>query len=266
MSRKKLPEPPPIEIKDFGPEDIERGVAKLKRRIADLEAFDPRKAAFERGDSSAEVLARDIRDTVADVFGLRSQEAQDFHFVRIWAGPTYTSMAPEYMQEGYAAGREATTQKIHGLVKRLEEKRGDLGATAVDRVRNAFRGLDLHPRIADVSTDRYDDGYYADAVFAAAKALIHYVQEKSGRDDLDGVDLMRAVFSKNNPILAFNDLKDQSELDEQEGMMHLFEGAAMGIRNPRGHSFVPDSPERALEYIAFLSMLANRVQEAKRRK
>jgi uncharacterized protein (TIGR02391 family) len=80
------------------------------------------------------------------------------------------------------------------------------------------------------------------------------------------VPLVRAVFSRNAPVLAFNDRSDQTDLDEQEGMMHLFEGAVLGIRNPGGHSF-PEGPEqRAVEYISLLSLLAYRVQEAKRRK
>jgi uncharacterized protein (TIGR02391 family) len=86
------------------------------------------------------------------------------------------------------------------------------------------------------------------------------------RHDLDGADLMRKVFSKNDPILAFNDLKDQSELDEQEGLMHLFEGAVLALRNPRAHGLSPDSPEVALEFIAFLSLLAKQVERATRRK
>jgi Protein of unknown function (Hypoth_ymh) len=66
--------------------------------------------------------------------------------------------------------------------------------------------------------------------------------------------------------LAFNDRSDQTDLDEQEGMMPLFEGAVLGIRNPGGHSF-PEGPEqRAVEYISLPSLLAYRVQEAKRRK
>jgi uncharacterized protein (TIGR02391 family) len=77
---------------------------------------------------------------------------------------------------------------------------------------------------------------------------------------------MRTVFSPRDPILAFNDLSDQSDQDEQEGMMHLFEGAVLGIRNPRGHVFLDDAPGRALEYIMLLSLLANLVEEAKKRK
>ena len=76
---------------------------------------------------------------------------------------------------------------------------------------------------------------------------------------------MRTVFSRNNPILAFNDLSDQTDQDEQEGMMHLFEGAVLALRNPRAHTLLDDSPEIALGYIALLSMLAKRVEQAKRR-
>src|SRR5439155_6435944 len=95
-----------------------------------------------------------------------------------------------------------------------------------------------------------------EAVFAAAKALLNYVKDRSGRHDLDGTSLVREVFSKGNPILGFNDLGDQTDRDEQEGMMHLFEGAVLGIRNPGGHSF-PEGPEqRAIEYLSLLSLLA----------
>ena len=94
---------------------------------------------------------------------------------------------------------------------------------------------------------------------------MNFVKEKSRRHDLDGAPLMRTVFSRNNPILAFNDLSDQTDQDEQEGMMHLFEGAVLALRNPRAHTLLDDSPEIALEYIALLSMLAKRVEQAKRR-
>lgn len=123
--------------------------------------------------------------------------------------------------------------------------------------------LFLHTRIAEVSLDLYRDGHYADAVLAASKALINYVKERSRRDDLDGAPLMQTVFSVNNPILAFNDMTAKADQDEQQGMMYLFTGAVLSIRNPRGHEFPDDSPERALEYISFISLLANRLGEAK---
>lgn len=48
--------------------------------------------------------------------------------------------------------------------------------------------------------------------------------------------------------------------------MHLFEGAVLAIRDPGAHSFPEYSPEQALEYIGLLSLLANRLQQAKRLK
>ena len=76
--------------------------------------------------------------------------------------------------------------------------------------------------------------------------------------------LMTEVFSKDNPILAFNKLGNRSDLDEQQGIMHLFQGAVLAIRNPRGHDFPDDSAERAMEYISFISMLAKFVNESRR--
>lgn len=108
------------------------------------------------------------------------------------------------------------------------------------------------------------DGYHWEAVFAAAKALINFVKERSGRHDLDGAPLMRTVFSKNNPVLVFNDFRNQTDQDEQEGMMHLFEGVVLAIRNPGDHSFPEGSAQRALEYISLVSLLAYRLHEVRR--
>ena len=156
---------------------------------------------------------------------------------------------------------------LNGLIARLREKREEFaGAGKAPAPSSYFDRLNLHPRILDVSRDLFLDGYHWEGVFAAAKALVNYVKERSGCHDLDGAPLVRAVFSRNGPLLAFNDLANQTDLDEREGMMHLFEGAVLGIRNPGGHSF-PEGPEqRAVEYISLLSLLAYRVQEAKRRK
>ena len=75
---------------------------------------------------------------------------------------------------------------------------------------------------------------------------------------------METVFSANNPVIKFNALADQSDRDEQKGFMWLFSGAVMGLRNPRAHKFVQDDPERALEFIAFISLLAKLVDDASR--
>ena len=78
------------------------------------------------------------------------------------------------------------------------------------------------------------------------------------------MSLMQQAFSLKKPILKFNDLSNKSDEDEQTGFMMMFSGAVAGLRNPRAHGFIHDDPERALEFIAFVSLLAKLLDEAKR--
>jgi uncharacterized protein (TIGR02391 family) len=174
-------------------------------------------------------------------------------------------MPEEEIQAGFRAGFPHTGVMLKGLMDRLEESRSDLHRDTAALTRSTFEGLDLHPRIASVSIDLYRNRHYRQAVLDASIALINYVKERSRRHDLDGSGLMSTVFSANNPILAFNDLANPTEKDEQEGLMHLFMGAALALRNPRAHALFDDSPELALDYIAFISMLAKRLDTTTRR-
>jgi uncharacterized protein (TIGR02391 family) len=264
MAKKTAP-PPPIEPKVFASVDeIDRGIAKLERRIDDLEQLDVAKSVMH-DDGAVSVVRSNVRETIREVFGGRSPEFDEHQHLDIWAGPLYMGMHPTEIIEAKTRGRARAVGICRGLVERLREKRTELQGEGARPPASYLDELNLHPRINDVSRDLFIDGYHWEAVFAAAKALVNYVKERSGRHDLDGAPLMRTVFSKNGPMLAFNELAGQTDLDEQEGMMHLFEGVVLGIRNPGGHSF-PEGPEqRAIEYLSLLSLLAYRVQEAKKR-
>ena len=73
---------------------------------------------------------------------------------------------------------------------------------------------------------------------------------------LDGRNLMSAVFRLENPVIKLNPLKTQSDRDEQEGFMFLFIGAMEGIRNPKAHENIfQNDPYRTLEYLGFASLL-----------
>jgi uncharacterized protein (TIGR02391 family) len=87
---------------------------------------------------------------------------------------------------------------------------------------------------------------------------------RSGRDDLGGTELMQVVFSPKAPVLRFNDLSTETDRSEQQGMMFLFAGAMLALRNPRAHELIEDDPEQALEYMGFLSMLAKSLDRSKR--
>lgn len=75
---------------------------------------------------------------------------------------------------------------------------------------------------------------------------------------------MQHIFTPNNPVIQLNKLRDQSDLDEQEGFMHIFAGVMQGIRNPKGHEIISlKDPIRALEYLSLISLLFRRLDDSK---
>jgi uncharacterized protein (TIGR02391 family) len=264
MKRKKSYDEEIIQVKIFSNDEIDIGITKLQRRIKELESLLQDNVQFD--DQQVDTVKHNIIDTIRDVFGQQSSEYDKNKYHKIRHGSSNVGDSWPVRHQKFIAGVPQSISMINGLIQRLEEKREDHGLDPKAKASQVFYGLNLQPRIHDICSDLYHDGHYANAVFDASKALINYIKEKSRIHDLDGTALVRKVFSKNDPILAFNDLSDQTDLDEQEGMMHLFEGFVMGVRNPRGHSFKYDNPERALEYIVLISMLAFKVDESKRKK
>jgi uncharacterized protein (TIGR02391 family) len=150
---------------------------------------------------------------------------------------------------------------LRSIIEILEERVGDDGESGIERTVRAYSGLDLHREVARAANKLYQDGHYANAVEAAVKALNGLVRLRSGLE-FDGTTLMERAFNPSNPVLRFNPLQDQSDRDEQKGFMQLFSGAVSGLRNPRAHGFINDDAERALEFIAFVSLLAKLLDEA----
>ena len=127
-----------------------------------------------------------------------------------------------------------------------------------------FKLLNIHPEIEKVSKKLFLDNHFSQAIFEAYKKVNNMVKEKSNRKDLDGKNLMLTVFSVNNPTLTLNNLVSQSDKDEQEGFMHLYAGAIMGIRNPKGHDEIVQTDfNRTLKYLMFASLLCERLGECK---
>ncbi|MYB47936.1 MAG: TIGR02391 family protein [Dehalococcoidia bacterium] len=117
--------------------------------------------------------------------------------------------------------------------------------------------------IREASRKRFLDESYSDAIEAAYKCLNNAVKDKSGVSDKDGADLMRKVFSPKAPILRFSKHKSTSLDNEQLGYMHLFEGAMIGIRNPRAHETqMSDSPDEALRLLTFANHLMQKLDQS----
>ncbi len=263
MARK--PSAPVIEPKIFrNVDEIDRAISRLQRRNIELDQIDF-VAAVREHTGADDAAKSSIRNTILEIYGAQSPEYDEHKHLRIWAGAMFVDMDDHQIIRGKMQGKGQTSGILNGLIGRLKEKREEFESGSASRPSTYFEKLNLHPRIADVARDLFVDGHHFEAVFAGAKALVNFVKERSGRHELDGAPLMRTVFSKNGPILAFNNLVDQTDFDQQEGLMHLFEGAVLGIRNPGGHAFPEGTEQRAIEYISLLSLLAYLVQESKRR-
>lgn len=121
----------------------------------------------------------------------------------------------------------------------------------------------LHDGVLDAASSLFTDGHYSQAVFEALKALEHRVKQQSGIDD-SGRSLMSAAFGGDSPTIDLAVEAGRSGEDEQEGLKLVFMGVSQGLRNPKGHELVrQDDPQRALEYLALVSVLFRRLDDAK---
>lgn len=262
---RNVPAPPPARSATLTAVQAREAIPKIEQRIADLAALDASSLTEETGPAVLSGLESKVNATLRDVFGEGSVEYQE-HKVEnlegvssIYFGDMDTSIRGNL---GKIRGNVSSAgTRLHAVVEILKEKAGDDGADVGTRVLRAYDGLQLHPEVARVATSRYRAGHYADAVEAAVKALNGLVRLRSGLE-FDGSTLMERAFNPSNPALRFNALQDQSDKDEQKGFMMLFSGAVAGLRNPRAHGFIEDDPERALEFIAFVSLLAKLLDRA----
>ena len=247
----------PIQMKD--------AIPVLKRRISELKVIDVN-TIQDRGEPRFEALEQKIDTTLMDIFGNDTDEFRRFAVDRLdTASWNMMGETPIYeVREGYKWGIEAAISNLQTIVDLFEEKIADLGETPAGRALKALGGLQIHPEIERAVEKLFQDGHYANAVEDACKVLDGLVKIRSGKHDLSGTELMKNVFSPKNPILKFSDLQTQSEQSEQQGMMFLYAGAMLALRNPRAHEIIEDDPEKALEYIAFLSLLAKSLDKAKR--
>ena len=115
----------------------------------------------------------------------------------------------------------------------------------------------MHSEIIRVAKQRFESGFYADAVEAAFKEINLQVKTKckDRHQNKDGKGLMTIAFSGTNPVLKFKESSIFSNFDIQEGYMHLFAGAMQGIRNPKAHENDVIDKADALRKLAFASML-----------
>jgi uncharacterized protein (TIGR02391 family) len=214
-----------------------------------------------------------IRDTIREEFGKDSPEFQRHAYFAIDDGPRTVRMD---FYGGGGGDWEAEDQQRFACRDSWcdRSRRGSHATTQGEKSRSWRADIRAASCLPELQTQRRDRccrsgplswWAYPQAVFEAGKAFVALVKVKAGTFHIDCVPLMQTVFSANNPILAFNNLADQSDRDEQQGMMHLYTGAVMAIRNPGGHRVaVIEQPDRALQHLDLLSYLADRLDDSKK--
>lgn len=260
----KLTLPSPANL---SPDQMRSAIKSIDRRIGELEQFEPN-AITGRNDPKILSLEQKLDDLVTGIFPPGTIEHDRYHFYATSldrAAPNYFEDTPLHevvagLREGKASSL-ATLTTIKGL---FEEKLGDddQASTEEGKILRAYQGLNLHPEIERAASALYVDGHYSNAIENAVKALNAFVRLRSGVDDKDGTHLMELVFNPSNPVLKFNPLADDSDKNEQRGFMMMMSGAVAGLRNPRAHTIIKDDPERTLEFVAYVSLLAKLVDQA----
>lgn len=125
--------------------------------------------------------------------------------------------------------------------------------------------MKLHPRLAKVSEKLIRDGHLPQAAFEASKALIALVQDRTNLT-IGGLPLIERALSPNNPMLVFNGLTSEAEVDEHRGIFHLAQGVVLVVRHVGAHtSGRRESDERILELLGTMNYLTHRIEKAQRR-
>lgn len=259
--------PPTKRSVNLSYEEIKTAIPKIERRLQDLKNFNVQ-SVNKQFSPDTKALEVKLEQFLSDLYPPDTIEYDKYH----WSLASLDCQTMNMMYETplYEV-QQAITENIARAISILEaiknhfiETLEDAGVAGSTKSIKAYEGLELHPVIARASSNLYKDGHYSNAVEDAVKALNGLVRLNSGIDDKDGSQLMEFVFSPKSPILKINDLLDQSDLDEQKGFMGLFSGAVSGLRNPRAHKIIKDDPEMALEFIAFVSLLAKFADKSKK--
>ncbi|MCF3947340.1 TIR domain-containing protein [Acidiphilium iwatense] len=127
MARRPASSPSP-QSANLTVEQMRRGVDRINKRIADVEAFDPR-TVRERFDTRANVIGTGIEETLASVFGHNTVEYNSYLSAQnLDAGPMVFGGGPDSpheVQQYYTEGKHRSLLLLRQAVRGLEEEIAD---------------------------------------------------------------------------------------------------------------------------------------------
>lgn len=122
----------------------------------------------------------------------------------------------------------------------------------------------LHPKVIHLAKTRFDNGLYADSVSACLREINTIIKNRvkqATNREFDGATLMNHAFSSNNPVISFSDLTTDSGRNIQIGYMKIFEGAMIGIRNPKAHENLNPTKNKTIHFLFIASFMFIKLQD-----
>lgn len=166
----------------------------------------------------------------------------------------------------------AVNETLSHYGMRVERTNGKvlIDQTVTPQVRSAsspeaktFDARQFHPTVRSHARDLFVAGDHYHAVFECCKAFDVTVRTKA-QSGKHGAELMAAAFSRTG-VLKLNSQRTETELNEQEGYLHLCMGLMRAIRNPVSHEPEKDWPMSqgdALDMLSLLSYLFRQLDKA----
>ncbi len=149
-----------------------------------------------------------------------------------------------------------------GKLRKLGEKATSLSKVIPENAK-IFDDRRFHGKINQHARKLFIEGNYFHAVFECCKVYDKEVQSKSQMTEY-GARLMEAALSMTGTV-KLNTQKSRTEINEQEGIMHLSIGLMRAIRNPQAHEPALDWPidrKDALDLLSFLNFLFRKIDNA----
>ena len=131
-----------------------------------------------------------------------------------------------------------------------------------DAIQAKFRGRRLHPEVLKYCRPELMQENYFHAVFEATKGLGQRLRDMSGVD-ADGAKLVDTALLGENPMLALNSLRTETERSEQNGFGMLLKGCFGAIRNPLAHKpkILWEGEDDAADYLTLISLLHRKLDD-----
>lgn len=131
---------------------------------------------------------------------------------------------------------------------------------------NKLKERHVHSEVIKYCTQELLQENYFHSIFECCKGILERVRELSGLT-IDGSKLLDAVFSTKNPLLKINELKNSSEINQQNGFKEMLNGITHYVRNVTAHTpkikWIIDENE-ALEIFNIISFLHKILDNAER--